>query len=93
MRATLIKTTGEKVEISPKDGELFNLGELSRITKGWLTFKNIGERVMAYNSEGRDPEGYKLEKNPPASFLHPEEIDIFGDVLIADRALIYRENK
>jgi hypothetical protein len=93
MRATLIKTTGEKVEILPEDGELFNLGELSRITQGWLTFKDIGERVMAYNSEGRAPNKAKLDKNPAASFLHPEEIDIFGDVLIADRSLIYRENK
>jgi len=51
--ATLYKTTGEKVEISPKNGKRFTLRELQELVGGFVEYIHLKGQVLIVNEDGR----------------------------------------
>lgn len=52
MSAQLIKTTGEKVSILPKNGTDFKLEELQTMVGGYIEIVNMYGHIMVVDEEG-----------------------------------------
>ena len=82
--ATLIKSTGEEIEVFPKNKTDFQLTELQKIVGGFIEIvKTKDGKTMVINEEGKVND---LPINQKASELYPyNEFDfIVGDVLICN---------
>lgn len=86
--AQIIKTTGETIEVSPKNTTDFSLEEMKAIVEGWIQvvwFYDGSDRIMVLNEEGKCN---GLEYNAKATQIAREgqAIDptdfIVGNVLI-----------
>lgn len=52
--AQIIKTTGEVVEVSPKNGKDFSLEELKAIVGGWIEVVSLHDgRLIVCDEEGK----------------------------------------
>jgi hypothetical protein len=77
--AKIIKHTGFIYEVSPKNGESFQLDECQAIVGGFIEMvRTITGEVMLINEDGRS---LKLPFNSLASSLYEHDI-ILGDVLV-----------
>ena len=85
MRAYIIKTTGEKIVVKPKNGTDFSLEELKKaIGGGYIETVRIGDELLVIDEDGRRKD---LPLNECASSLfrtyHPRVNDyIVGDALV-----------
>lgn len=89
----IIKTNGEVIEVSPKNGTDFQLDELKEVVKGWVEVLYLckpnedatKKQIMCVNEDGKLKH---LDKNSRATILFIEStgIDDFivGDVLVCD---------
>ena len=78
MKAKILKTTGEVLEVEPKNKTDFSLEELQEIVGGYIEIVQLGDRkVMVVNEEGVY---MKLPINTKATNLYNSVI--VGDVLI-----------
>lgn len=88
MTAILYKTNGEKISVTPHDGERFSLGELQAFVGGYIEMLPLpgSDRVMIVNEEGKlkDLPDNLLETALMQGFLRPGD-DIVGDVVTCDR--------
>lgn len=85
--AQIIKTTGEIVDITPKNGTDFTLEEMQSIVGGWIEIQNLNNgRKMVVDEEGK-LKGYDF--NLKATIIYREEVSpydcIVGDALICER--------
>lgn len=84
--AKIYKTTGEVIEVEPKNGKDFKLEELKEIVHGYIELVNYSPtQYMVVNEEGH-PLGLPL--NLSATILYNKDIikdDIVGDVLICNK--------
>ena len=64
--ATLYKTSGEKVEISPKNGKRFSLVELQKLVGGYIEYIHLKGHILVVNEDGRL---MNLPVNPGATQL------------------------
>ena len=48
----LIKTSGEKLEVNPADGESFSLKEVQDYVGGYVEIFRVGEKKYLFNEEG-----------------------------------------
>lgn len=96
--ATLIKTTGEKIEVSPKNGKKFTLGEVRElIGASYIDIQKLPrhKKLFALDDEGKllgkpeNPEASKIwrEEYPIEEFPHNNDGLIVGDVLLLDRMI------
>lgn len=92
--AQIIKTTGETIEVSPKNTTDFSLEEMKAIVEGWIQvvwFYDGSDRIMVLNENGK-LDG--LEYNAKATQIAREgrAIDptdfIVGNVLICKQAQV-----
>ncbi len=84
--ATIYKTTGEQIEISPKNNKDFQLDELQEIVQGYIEIVNLNSsKIMVCNEEGAIN---KMPLNRKASKIYSDSIGecaaIFGDALVCD---------
>lgn len=76
--AKIVKTTGEIIEISPKNGTDFKYDELHSVVDGYIEIIHLPNReIMIVNEEGCL---IGLDYNPIASYLAGQSI--VGDVLV-----------
>jgi phosphosulfolactate synthase (CoM biosynthesis protein A) len=79
MKAQIIKTTGEVIEIEPKNKTDFSLKEMQDIVGGYIEIVHFGNRnCMVVNEEGVY---MNLSWNQKASIIC-QQGGILGDVLI-----------
>lgn len=89
--ATIIKTSGEVINIEPKNGKYFSLSELQTIVSGYIEIVNLYDgRLMVVNEEGKLN---NLCINHQATGIFnaafPNTIDVIvGDVLICSKKQI-----
>ena len=84
--ARLIKTSGEIIEVSPKNGTDFSLEELQEFVGGYIEIVNIltgtpKGTIMVVNEEGKLRD---LEINGVASAMVGFRDIVVGDVLVCD---------
>lgn len=86
--AQIIKSSGEIIEVEPKNGKDFKLEEVKEIVDGWVELVYLPDgRYMLVNEEGRI---HKLPVNLEASKLLYDLSDIVlgrfisGDVLVCE---------
>lgn len=83
--ARLIKTNGEEIEISPKNGTDFSLKELQNYVDGYIEVVNLRSEnnIMIVNEEGAIN---GMPVNLKASMIYSKEFNaiqrIYGDVVI-----------
>ncbi len=81
----IIKTTGEEIEVSPQNGEVFTLEELQGFVGGYIEMIPAGRHhVMVVNEEGKLK---GLPSNPRATAIARENCvygEIVGDVVIVN---------
>jgi hypothetical protein len=78
MKAKILKTTGEVLEVEPKNKTDFSLEELQEIVGGYIEIVQLGDRkVMVVNEDGVF---FNLPINTKATNLYNSVI--VGDVLI-----------
>ena len=83
--AKIYKTTGEVIEVEPKNGKDFKLKELQEIVQGYIEIVNFSPtEYMVVNEEGHL---IGLLLNPSATILYKKDI-IVGDVLICNKSQI-----
>lgn len=83
--AKIYKTTGEVIEVEPKNGKDFKLKELQEIVQGYIEIVNFSPtEYMVVNEEGHL---IGLPLNPSATILYKKDI-IVGDVLICNKSQI-----
>lgn len=88
MTALLIKSDGEKLNITPDNGKYFSLKELQKYVGGYIEMLLTNDdRTMIINEEGKLK---NLEINNEANKLI-EEIVIVGDVVVCDWTMIQRD--
>lgn len=81
----IYKTTGEVIEVEPKNGKDFKLKELQEIVQGYIEIVNFSPtEYMVVNEEGHL---IGLPLNPSATILYKKDI-IVGDVLICNKSQI-----
>jgi hypothetical protein len=85
--AQIIKTTGEVIEVAPKNGTDFSLEELQTIVGGWIEIVNLRDgRLLCLDEEGKLK---GKERNFKATEIYRKgrgttKDFIVGDVLICD---------
>lgn len=84
--AKIIKTNGEQVEISPKNGEYFELEEMKAIVNGWVEVVWLPhDKIMVVNEEGKL---MGLPINTEATKIYYDNFGfndvVVGDVLLCD---------
>lgn len=85
MEATLLKVTGEKVEISPVNGTCFTLKEAQSLVNGYVQVIDIcPDRIMIINEEGK----FHFELNVEATRLALMNRSIFPNDYIAGDAIV-----
>ena len=78
--AYIIKTNGEKTDVTPDNGTDFQLEEMQEIVGGYIEIVRLDEKqIMVVNEEGVI---YNLPHNKKASKLCG--IPIVGDVLVCE---------
>lgn len=83
--AKIYKTTGEVIEVEPKNGKDFKLKELQEIVQGYIELVNLSStEYMVVNEEGHL---IGLPLNPSATVLYKKDL-IVGDVLICKKSQI-----
>lgn len=83
--AKIYKTTGEVIEVEPKNGKDFQLSELQEIVHGYIELVNFSPtKYMVVNEEGHL---IGLPFNRSATRLYNNEL-ILGDVLICNKSQI-----
>lgn len=86
MTAYIIKTSGEKKEVKPKNGTDFKLAELQAIVGGYIEVVPTKDgKIMIVNEEGKL---HGLELNPKATELLGFPDIIVGDVLVCDDDMV-----
>ena len=76
----IIKTNGNEVITSPKNGSNFSLGEMQKIVGGWIEVVTLRNgQLMVVNEEGKM---IGLPYNQAASILCGQPV--VGDVLVCD---------
>lgn len=82
--AYIIKTNGEKSNVTPKNGEDVQLEEMQEIVGGYIEIVRLDEKtIMVVNEEGLV---YNLPYNAKASRLCG--IPIVGDVLVCESKMV-----
>ena len=77
--AKVIKSSGEEIDVRPKNGEFFELEEMQKFVGGWVEILPIsGNRYMVVNEEGRLLELPLNQKATDIFRLEP----IVGNVLV-----------
>lgn len=86
--AQIIKTTGEVIEVAPKNGTDFSLEELKTIVDGWIEIVNLRDgRLLCLDEEGKLK---GKERNHAATGIYHQALPlcckdfIVGDVLLCD---------
>lgn len=84
--AQIIKTTGEVIEVTPKNRIEFTLEELQEIVGGYVEFVFLeNNQIMVVNEEGKLID---LEYNEKATEMYQEQVSPFdiivGDVLVCN---------
>lgn len=85
--AKIIKTTGEVIEVAPKNGTDFSLEELQTIVGGWIEIVNLRDgRLLCLYEEGKLK---GKERNHVATDIYRQAFPqckdfIVGDVLICN---------
>ena len=85
--AQIIKTTGEVIEVAPKNGTDFSLEELKTIVDGWIEIVNLRDgRLLCLDEEGKLK---GKERNHVATDIYRQAFPqckdfIVGDVLLCD---------
>lgn len=83
--AKIYKTTGEVIEVEPKNGKDFKLEELKEVVQGYIEIVNISlTQYMVVNEEGHL---IGLPLNINATKLYKKDI-IVGDVLVCNKSQI-----
>lgn len=83
--AKIYKTTGEVIEVEPKNGKDFKLKELQEIVHGYIELVNYSPtQYMVVNEVGRL---IGLPLNLSATRLYNKDV-IVGDVLICNKSQI-----
>lgn len=83
--AKIYKTTGEVIEVEPKNGKDFKAEELHEIVDGYFEIVNISlTQYMVVNEEGHL---IGLPLNINATKLYKKDI-IVGDVLVCNKSQI-----
>lgn len=92
--ATIYKTSGEVIEIKPKNGTDFSLSELQSIVGGYIEIIDLfNGKIMVVNEEGKL---IGLEVNHKATEIYDEAFPMFfvffdvivGDALVCDKSQI-----
>lgn len=90
MKATLLKVTGETIEISPVNGTCFTLKEAQNFVHGYVQVIDIcPDKIMIINEEGK----FNSELNVEATRLALVNRAIFpndyiaGDVIMCDASM------
>lgn len=85
MAAKIYKTTGEVIEVEPKNGKDFKLKELQEIVHGYIELVILSPtEYMVVNEEGHL---ISLPLNLSATILYKKDL-IVGDVLICNKSQI-----
>ena len=86
--AQIIKTTGEVIEVAPKNGTDFSLEELKTIVDGWIEIVNLRDgRLLCLDEEGKLK---GKERNHVATDIYHQALPlcrkdfIVGDVLLCN---------
>lgn len=85
--AQIIKTTGEVIEVAPKNGTDFSLEELKTIVDGWIEIVNLRDgRLLCLDEEGKLK---GKERNHVATDIYRQAFPqckdfIVGDVLLCN---------
>jgi hypothetical protein len=86
--AQIIKTTGEVIEVAPKNGTDFSLEELQTIVGGWIEIVNLRDgRLLCLDEEGKLK---GKERNYVATDIYHQALPlcckdfIVGDVLLCN---------
>ena len=85
--AQIIKTTGEVIEVTPKNGTDFSLEELQTIVGGWIEIVNLRDgRLLCLDEEGKLK---GKERNHVATDIYRQAFPqckdfIVGDVLLCN---------
>ena len=86
--AQIIKTTGEVIEVAPKNGTDFSLEELKAIVDGWIEIVNLRDgRLLCLDEEGKLK---GKERNHVATDIYHQALPlcrkdfIVGDVLLCN---------
>ena len=85
--AQIIKTTGEVIEVTPKNGTDFSLEELQSIVGGWIEIVNLRDgRLLCLDEEGKLK---GKERNHVATDIYRQAFPqckdfIVGDVLLCN---------
>ena len=82
--AQIIKTNGERVETSPKNGKDFKLEELQEIVNGWIEIVWLpNDMVLIVNEDGKPLD---LPINQEATKIYQDAFG-FNDVIVGDALL------
>lgn len=90
MKAEIITTDGDSLEVQPANGRKFSLRELQAVVEGYIEIITLPDgRLMILNEDGN---ALGLPPNPVATVIAhnalTEENGIVGDVLVCDSSLI-----
>ena len=78
--AEIIKTTRERIEVTPKNGKYFTLEEMQAVVGGYIEIVYLKDKLMIVNEEGRLN---RLPLNYLATKMYGKDF-IVGDVLVCD---------
>ena len=85
MKATLLKVTGETVEISPVNGNCFTLKEVQSLVNGYVQVIDLcPNKIMIMNEEGK----FHFELNVEATRIALMNSAIFPGDYIAGDAIV-----
>lgn len=88
--AQLIKTTGEILEISPKNGINFQLDELQKYVDGYIEIVNLNNgEILVVNEEGKFVE----EMNEKATDIVHNNQAIFSSDYIAGNVVLCKDKE
>ena len=80
--ATIYKTSGEVIEIKPKNGTDFSLSELQAIVSGYIEIVDLfNGKIMVVNEEGKL---IGLGINHKATEIYNEAFPMIFDVIAGD---------
>ena len=80
--ATLYKTDGTKVEVSPANGKDFKYDELKGFVEGYIEIVNLGKKkVMVVNEEGKL---MNLPVNNEATRIMAEMLPMSRDYIVGN---------
>jgi hypothetical protein len=83
--AILIKSSGEELEVIPKNQKFFNLEELQEFVHGYIEFVKLGNAItMVVNEEGKlNRLPFNLTATELLHSVYGPWDSIVGDVLVA----------